>query len=690
MAAATDRGIPLSKISPKYLHSNSTSHKWPFSAIAELIDNAYDPDVKAKQLWIDKSVVKGQNCLIFMDNGAGMDYETMHNMLSFGFSNKTTIKGHAPVGQYGNGFKSGSMRLGRDAIVFSKRADTMCVGLLSQTYLEDIKAENVIVPIITFTPTGLSVAPEHEASLQDILKYSLFNKEELLTELRVIGELNPKPSGTRIIIWNLRNTYLHKPEFDFTSDDYDIRIPDDLDENTMDESKQKDRDMLVPESEYSLRAYCSILYQKPRMQIIIRGKKVQAQYVSKSLAHTLKDNYKPSFLNKGIAITFGYNTKSKEHYGIMMYHKNRLIKAYERVACQRKVESTGVGVIGVIECNYLTPTHNKQDFEDTEEYRKTMQSLSNKVEDYWKEMRHRFKEDCAAPVEDNVKEPDQIWVQCDDCLKWRKLPDGINTKKLPDKWFCQMNTDPQYRSCEAEEDPQDDDKKPKYQKTHKKQEQQQKSQNEMNNTQIPSPSTSMTLPTANSSPKPTTSKKRTHSQDVKQKETKRTRAEESCESNTTKSSSTSTASPEGLNLIGPESEGGDALMSDSKVKMEQSDNINELDGYIGQLIQNTEVKRAQIKEEDQDNMQAPPVFNDGVDCRVTELEKKVNSLEDEKCGRCENLEKELKEIKKKIQQAQQSNEDKETQTEYNSEMDIDIKLNTHKDDTQVKKDINEN
>lgn len=40
---------------------------------------------------------------------------------------------------------------------------------------------------------------------------------------------------------------------------------------------------------------------------------------------------------RGIKIIFGYNTKSKEHYGLMMYHKNRLIKAYERVACQRKV-----------------------------------------------------------------------------------------------------------------------------------------------------------------------------------------------------------------------------------------------------------------------------------------------------------------------------------------------------------------
>ncbi|MCI4378211.1 hypothetical protein PGIGA_G00213220 [Pangasianodon gigas] len=116
-------------------------------------DNAYDPDVSATQFWIDKTVIKDLDCLIFMDNGNGMDYDEMHKMLSFGFSDKQTIRGHVPVGLYGNGFKSCSMRLGKDAIVFSKKANTMCVGLLSQTYLEKIKAQNVIVPIVMFTKT---------------------------------------------------------------------------------------------------------------------------------------------------------------------------------------------------------------------------------------------------------------------------------------------------------------------------------------------------------------------------------------------------------------------------------------------------------------------------------------------------------------------------------------------------------
>uniref|UniRef100_A0A3P9J811 Morc S5 domain-containing protein n=1 Tax=Oryzias latipes TaxID=8090 RepID=A0A3P9J811_ORYLA len=146
----------LLQLAPKYLHTNSTSHTWPFSAIAGLIDNAYDPDVSAKQFWIDKTMIKENLCLTFMDNGNGLDHETMHKMLSFGYSDKTAIKGHVPIGMYGNGFKSGSMRLGKDAIVFSKSESGMCIGMLSQTYLELIGADQIQVPIVCITERNLS------------------------------------------------------------------------------------------------------------------------------------------------------------------------------------------------------------------------------------------------------------------------------------------------------------------------------------------------------------------------------------------------------------------------------------------------------------------------------------------------------------------------------------------------------
>lgn len=72
------------------------------------------------------------------------------SLLSFGYSDKNAMKGQVPIGMYGNGFKSGSMRLGKDAIVFSKSKTAQCVGMLSQTYLKEINAEQIIVPIVCF------------------------------------------------------------------------------------------------------------------------------------------------------------------------------------------------------------------------------------------------------------------------------------------------------------------------------------------------------------------------------------------------------------------------------------------------------------------------------------------------------------------------------------------------------------
>ncbi|XP_069328402.1 MORC family CW-type zinc finger protein 3 isoform X2 [Eulemur rufifrons] len=468
MAAQPPSGIRLSALCPKFLHTNSTSHTWPFSAVAELIDNAYDPDVNAKQMWIDKTVINDHICLTFTDNGNGMTSDKLHKMLSFGFSDKVTMNGHVPVGLYGNGFKSGSMRLGKDAIVFTKNGESMSVGFLSQTYLEVIKAEHVVVPIVSFNKHRQMInLAESKASLAAILEHSLFpTEQELLAELdAIMGK-----KGTRIIIWNLRS-YKNSTEFDFEKDKYDIRIPEDLDETTGKKGykKQERMDQIAPESDYSLRAYCSILYLKPRMQIILRGQKVKTQLVSKSLAYIERDVYRPKFLTKTVRITFGFNCRNKDHYGIMMYHRNRLIKAYEKVGCQLRANNMGVGVVGIIECNFLKPTHNKQDFDYTNEYRLTIAALGEKLNDYWNEMKVKKNAEYPLnlPVEDIQKRPDQTWVQCDSCLKWRKLPDGID--QLPEKWYCSNNPDPQFRNCEVPEEPEDEDLvHPTYEKTYKK------------------------------------------------------------------------------------------------------------------------------------------------------------------------------------------------------------------------------
>lgn len=137
---------------------------------AELIDNSID--ATANRLDIDVEFKDGAPMLIFTDNGyspspcfiynhfavrTGLNAEQMHRMLSFGHCGKD----EKAIGRYGNGFKSGSMRVGQDAIVFTRRDDHLTVGFLSQTFLFDIGATEVLVPMVTWDANtfGISFYP---------------------------------------------------------------------------------------------------------------------------------------------------------------------------------------------------------------------------------------------------------------------------------------------------------------------------------------------------------------------------------------------------------------------------------------------------------------------------------------------------------------------------------------------------
>ncbi|NWI98702.1 MORC4 protein, partial [Crypturellus undulatus] len=444
---------------PSCLQSHSASHARPFSAVAELLDNASDASVTAKRLSIDVLQLKGHLCLAFTDNGAGMTPHKLHRMLSFDSKEKAVPSNPPCIGLYGNGFKSSSMRLGKDAIVFTKNGGALTVGLLSQTYLERVHAEAVTVPLVLFNQQNKKIIFTEDSvpSLEAILEHTIFNtREELLAQFDAI----PGKKGTRILIWNICRNEDGKPELDFDTDEYDIRLADFLIENVETRGKKNmSCQKMVPEfsvleTEYSLRAYCSILYLKPRMQIVLRQKKVNMQLISKSLAKTEYDMYKPTFANKRVRITFGFSCRNKSHYGVMMYHKNRLIKPYEKVGCQKKVSGCtggeGVGVIGVIECNFLKPAQNKQDFEESKEYRRTVAVLGQKLNNYWKTKMAQMNLGSAACVV--AERPDQTWVQCEECLKWRKLPDKVDLASLPEKWFCYLHPHPKYRNCSAPED----------------------------------------------------------------------------------------------------------------------------------------------------------------------------------------------------------------------------------------------
>ncbi|CAN7986114.1 unnamed protein product [Ixodes hexagonus] len=63
------------------------------------------------------------------------------------------------------------------------------------------------------------------------------------------------------------------------------------------------------------------------------------------------------------------------------------------------------------------------------------------------------KEELYALLESRINNTEGTWVQCCEanCGKWRYLQDMPDPNDVPDKWYCFMNKDPQYNSCEAAE-----------------------------------------------------------------------------------------------------------------------------------------------------------------------------------------------------------------------------------------------
>ncbi|XVF14069.1 hypothetical protein REPUB_Repub09cG0025000 [Reevesia pubescens] len=387
------------RVHPMFLHSNATSHKWVFGAIAELLDNALD-EVRndATFVYVDKiSNPRDESpALLIQDDGGGMDPEALRHCMSFGFSDK---KMKHSIGQYGNGFKTGSMRLGADVIVFSRhkkmRTLTQSIGLLSYTFLRQMGYERIVVPMVdyefnsssnTFWPM-LEHAEEHFASnLSMLLKWSPYTTEgELLKQFDDIGH-----HGTKIVIYNLWLNNDGDMELDFNSDPEDIHINGQPKICQGGSCTNPGFDQHVANIyHYSLRAYLSILYLRlPQcFNVILRGKIVEHHNIANDLKFREFILYKPhTGDNEAVVVTTIGFVKEAPYvniHGYCIYHRNRLILPFWN---GRKVTtgSVGRGVVGVLEANFIEPTHNKQDFERTSLFQKLDDRLKQMTQEYWR------------------------------------------------------------------------------------------------------------------------------------------------------------------------------------------------------------------------------------------------------------------------------------------------------------------
>ncbi|CAM8880036.1 unnamed protein product [Rhodiola kirilowii] len=402
-AVAPTKSAPLqgqldhARVHPKFLHSNATSHKWAFGAIAELLDNAVDEICNgATFVKIDKvDIMKdGSPTLLFQDDGGGMDPEGIRKCMSLGYSSK---KSDTTIGQYGNGFKTSTMRLGADVIVFSRavRAGkaTQSVGLLSYTYLRQTGQDDVIVPMVDFDVSNNDAKPiiygtQHSwnTNLQTILEWSPFgSNDELMLQFNDIGS-----SGTKVLIYNLWLNDEGVYELSFDEDMEDIRLRDETNLGSKQSSKMKEvLSHISYHIRYSLRAYTSMLYLRKFKDflIILRGKPVQQFNIADELRNAKRALYKPQLgvgsneVTVETKIGFMKEAPALKVSGFNVYHKNRLIKPFWKVTSD--FSPKGSGVCGVLEANFIKPAHDKQDFERSALFIRLEGKLKDMISEYW-------------------------------------------------------------------------------------------------------------------------------------------------------------------------------------------------------------------------------------------------------------------------------------------------------------------
>ncbi|KAG0499146.1 hypothetical protein HPP92_003837 [Vanilla planifolia] len=450
------------KTDPSYLTTLSQSHSgWVFGAIVELVDNSRDAHAKRLDICIEHLYSKKDGkkipVLSVVDDGDGMTYNEILRMLSFGHK-QTTGENQGRIGRFGIGFKTGAMKLGRDALVLTQSSRSRSVAFLSQTYNEN--KDNVEIPVVSYIKNGRYMEIDQSAHSEEYANFNLsvikdfspFNEYFLGEKLGLFGE---KGTGTQIFIWNLEkwgSDYTLEWVGGTDGESHNQGQGDILIRSRRIRSRLGQISHEVP-LDFSLQAYLEVIFLDPCMKMYVQGSLVKCYPLEKSLGRTRA--IKGSIMARPIELILGQSQVEWERMncGIFLYWNGRLIEAYKRVGCMKYNADVGRGIIGVADVTGIMGNekgrvwvlNNKQGFQDCEAYAKLEDWLGKKADEYWDENFDTIdvKENCEE------YETDSEWVQCNKCRKWRTLSAGFNVKDLPKEWFCYMP--PFNGSCEARE-----------------------------------------------------------------------------------------------------------------------------------------------------------------------------------------------------------------------------------------------
>ncbi|KAL6993329.1 hypothetical protein U1Q18_011446 [Sarracenia purpurea var. burkii] len=446
---------------PSYLKTLGQAHSgWIFGAIAELVDNSRDAEANKLEVSIDMvySKIDGKDIpmLSVLDDGHGMSHQEIVRMTSFGHKQPDTDV-HNHIGRFGIGFKTGAMRLGKDALVLTQTANSRSIAFLSQSLNEG--KDNLEIPIVSYRRVGqfmeVDTSVQNEAlakhNLKAIKEFSPFNKYLIGEKASLFHE---QITGTQVYIWNLDkwgSDYCLEWQ-NGRSGGSSFHQGDILIRSKRIRSRPGQTSRMVP-LDYSLQSYLEVMFLDPRMKLYVQGSLVRSRPLAKSLNRTVVEN--DIILGKPVQVILGRCQLEWEqaNCGIFLYWHGRLIEAYKRVGGMIHSADIGRGVIGVIDVTDLMNEgngqvwvhNNKQGFQDCESYARLEEWLASTFDRYW----DNNYDTLQLKKGNALYKPDHEWVQCDKCRKWRMLSSGFDSRQLPQEWFCYM--DPFNGKCDNPE-----------------------------------------------------------------------------------------------------------------------------------------------------------------------------------------------------------------------------------------------
>eukprot|EP00178_Gracilaria_changii_P013998 TRINITY_DN396_c0_g1_i1.p1 TRINITY_DN396_c0_g1~~TRINITY_DN396_c0_g1_i1.p1 ORF type:complete len:1305 (+),score=201.90 TRINITY_DN396_c0_g1_i1:261-4175(+) len=403
-------------------------HKWPLGAFAKLIDSAQSQN----GVWIDVRVSpRKEPFFTVRDRGDGLSRAQLLSRVAVPSPVREWLRGDT----YACPWQAAAFRLGADVTILSKTSDACYAALLSRERIADLRHPESQSPnVLLQWDHSISETNPHAAAL---CTYSPWQTARQISD--VFHSI--APTGTLVAISSLkRDLQQAELELDLDTDPHDIRL-------SALPNKEHNHFISSIRLSHSLRSYLQLLYLEPTFRIYLRDRVVRERRLSASMfgRHDFVYNYTPGAISgsnstpttKKLVFHLGFDHGAHENeYGMLLYHKRRLIKPYLKLGFQIQPRNQ-IRVVAIVEADHLVPNSNMQSFEEDDAYQDLIFALGQSLKMFWApygSMTNAYRIHCNDPM--------PKWVRCDVCARWRQL--STNTPHPSDtscaQWTCDMNT----------------------------------------------------------------------------------------------------------------------------------------------------------------------------------------------------------------------------------------------------------